>query len=213
LIVHCDVGTLSGAGDGDPWFVSYPMKTRHVAALASLSIAVALIAIVSLIGPEALAYLFIALEPTRHQNAIEAANLYGTWAVDCGRPPSPRNMHIAISSAPGFDGSIAYRSSREVSPGTFKVLSADLRFAFPDTRLTGELTGGDENVGYMELTQLSDTGQRNLVTLALAIGDKPGEWGKMTVAAWQRVDGTLEIRNGIRSADQTPFGWLMRCGK
>jgi hypothetical protein len=188
------------------------MKTRSVAALASLFIVAALIAIVSLIGPEALSYVFIALEPTRHQNAIEAANLFGTWAVDCGQPPSPRNMHIAISSARGFDGLIAYRSSKEASRDTFKVLSADLRFSFVDTRLTGELTGGDENVGYMELTQLSDTGQRNLVTLALAIGDKPGEWGKITVAAWQRVDGTLDVRNGIRSADQTPYGWLKRCG-
>ena len=188
------------------------MKTRHVAALASLFIAVVLIAIVSLIGPEAVTYLFISLEPARHQNAIEAANLFGTWAVDCGQPPSPRNMHIAISSARGFDGLIAYRSSKEARPDTFKVLSADLRFAFVDTRLTGELAVRDENVGYMELTQLSDTGQRNLVTLALAIGDKPGEWGRVTVAAWQRADGTLDVRNGIRSADQTTYGWLKRCG-
>ena len=188
------------------------MKTRSVVALASLSIATALIAIVSLIGPEALVYLFIALEPTRHQNALEAGNLFGTWAVDCGQPPSPRNMHIVISSAPGIDGLIAYRSSKEASRDTFKVLSSDLRFEFPNTRLTGELTGGDDNVGYMELTQLSDTGQRTLVTLAMAVDNKPGAWGKITVAAWQRVDGTLDIRNGIRSADQNAYGWLKRCG-
>ncbi len=192
--------------------MSHPMKTRSVAALASLSIAATLIAIVALIGPEALVYVFIALEPTRHQNAIEAANLFGTWAVDCGQPPSPRNMQIVISSANGIDGLIAYRSSKEASRDTFKVLSADLRFEFPNTRLTGDLAAGDETVGYMELTQLSDTGQRTLVTLAMAIDGKPGEWGKMTVAAWQRADGTLEIRNGIRSADQTAYGWLKRCG-
>jgi len=192
--------------------MSHPMKTRSVAALASLSIAAALIVIVSLIGREALPYVFIALEPTRHQNAIEAANLFGTWAVDCGQPPSPRNMHIVISSATGIDGLIAYQSSKEASRDTFKVLSADLRGAVFDTRLTGELTVGDETVGYIELTQLSDTGQRTLVTLAMAIDGKPGDWGKMTVAAWQRVDGTLDIRNGIRSADQTTYGWLKRCG-
>jgi hypothetical protein len=43
------------------------MKTRHVAALALLSIAAALIAFVSVIGLDGLAYVFIALEPTRHQ--------------------------------------------------------------------------------------------------------------------------------------------------
>ena len=115
-----------------------------------------------------------------------------------------------ISPARGIDGLIVYRSTKEASRDTFKVLSADLRFAFVDTRLTGELATGDE--GYMELTQLSDTKQRNLVTLAVAIDGKLGEWGKMTVAAWQRVDGTLDIRNGIRSADQTAYGWLKRCG-
>jgi hypothetical protein len=116
------------------------------------------------------------------------------------------NMHIVISSAPGFDGLIAYRSSKEASRDTFKVLSSDLRFEFPNTRLAGELTGGDDNVGYMELTQLSDTGQRTLVTLAMAVDNNPGAWGKITVSAWQRVDGTLDIRNGIRSADQTAYG-------
>ena len=184
---------------------------RHVAALTLLSVAAALIAIVSIIGIDALPYMFIALEPTRHQNAIEAGNLLGTWAVDCDRPPSPLNMHIVISSAAGIDGLIAYRSSKEASRETFKVLSADLRGAAFDTRLTGELAGGDETVGYVELTQLADTGQRTLVTLATAIDGKQGEWGKMTVAAWQGADGTFEIRNGIRSADQTAYDWLKRC--
>ena len=193
--------------------MSHRMKTRHVAALALLSIAAALTAIVSVVGLEALPYVFIALEPTRHQNAIEAGNLLGAWAVDCGRPPSSLNMHIVISSATGIDGFIAYRSSKAASRNTFKVLSADLRGAVFDTRLTGELTVGDETVGYIELTQLSDTGQRTLVTLAMAIDGKQGDWGKMTVAAWQRADGTFEIRNGIRSADQTAYGWLKRCGK
>jgi hypothetical protein len=187
------------------------MKTRRVAALALLSIA-ALIAFVSFVGLEALPYLIIALEPTRHQNAIEAGNLLGTWAVDCDRPPSPLNMHIVISSASGIDGLIAYRSSQEANRDTFKVLSADLRGADFETQLTDELTGGDGTVGYVELTQLADTGQRTLVTLATAIDGKPNAWGKMTVAAWRRADGTFEIRNGIRSADQTAYGWLKRCG-
>jgi hypothetical protein len=188
------------------------MKTRHVAALALLSVAAALIAFVSIIGLDGLAYVLIALEPTRHQNAIEAGNLLGTWAVDCGRPPSPLNMHIVISPATGIDGFIAYRSSEGASGDTFKVLSADGRMEFFYTRLTDELTPGDGTVGYVELTQLADTGQKTLVTLAMAIGDKPGEWGKLTVAAWPRADGTFEIRNGIRLADQTAYGWLKRCG-
>jgi hypothetical protein len=91
------------------------------------------------------------------------------------------------------------------------VLSADLRGAVFYTQLTDELTGGDGTVGYVDLTQLADTGQRSLVTLAMAIDGKQGEWGKMTVAAWQRMDGTFEIRNGIRSADQAAYGWLKRC--
>jgi hypothetical protein len=188
------------------------MRTRHVAALALLSIAAILIAVVSVVGLEGLSYVLIALEPTRHQNAIEAGNLLGTWAVDCGRPPSPLNTHIVISSATGVDGSIAYRSSQEASRDTFKVLSADLRGADFETRLTDELTGGDGTVGYVELTQLADTGQRTLVTLATAIDGKLNAWGKMTVAAWQRADGTFEIRNGVRSADQAAYGWLKRCG-
>ena len=188
------------------------MKTRHVAALALLSIAAALIAFVSVIGLDGLAYVLIALEPTRHQNAIEAGNLLGTWAVDCGRPPSPLNMQIVISSAAGVDGFIAYRSSDEASRDMFKVLSADLRGADFDTRLAGELTGDDGTVGYVELTQLADTGQRTLATLAMALDGKPGEWGKITVAAWRRADGTFEIQNGVRSADQTAYGWLKRCG-
>ena len=192
--------------------MSHRMKTRHVAALALLSIAAALIAFVSVIGLDGLAYVLIALEPTRHQNAIEAGNLLGTWAVDCGRPPSPLNMHIVISSATGFDGVIAYRSSEEASRDTFKVLSADLRGAVFETRLTDELTPGDGTVGYVDLTQLADTGQKNLVTLAMAVDGKPNDWGKITVAAWQRADGTFEIRNGMRSADQTAYGWLKRCG-
>jgi hypothetical protein len=187
------------------------MKTRHVAALALLSIAAALIAFVSIVGLEALPYALIALEPTRHQNAIEAGNLLGTWAVDCRRPPSPLNMHIVISSATGIDGFIAYRSSKEAGRDTFKVLSADLRGAVFYTQLTDELTGGDGTVGYVDLTQLADTGQRSLVTLAMAIDGKPGVWGKMTVASWQRADGTFEVRNGLRSADQTAYGWLKRC--
>ena len=187
------------------------MKTRHVAALALLSIAAALIAFVSVIGLDGLAYVLIALEPIRHQNAIEAGNLLGTWAVDCGRPPSPLNMHIVMSSAAGIDGVIAYRSSEEASRDTFKVLSADLRGAVFETRLTDELTPGDGTVGYVDLTQLADTGQRTLVTLAMAADGKPNEWGEITVAAWQRMDGTFEIRNGIRSADQTAYGWLKRC--
>jgi hypothetical protein len=188
------------------------MKTRHVAALALLSVAAALVAFVSVIGLDGLAYVLIALEPTRHQNAIEAGNLLGTWAVDCGRPPSPLNRHIVISPATGIDGFIAYRSSEGASRDTFKVLSADGRMEFFYTRLTDELTPGDGTVGYVELTQLADTGQRSLVTLAMAIGDKPGEWGKLTIAAWPRPDGTFEIRNGIRLADQTAYGWLKRCG-
>ena len=207
MIVRGDVG----AGDGDPWFMSHRMKTRHVAALALLSIAAALIAFVSVIGLDGLAYVLIALEPTRHQNAIEAGNLLGTWAVDCGRPPSPLNMHIVMSSTTGINGVIAYRSSEEASRDTFKVLSADLRGAVFETRLTDELTPGDGTVGYVDLTQLADTGQRTLVTLAMAVDGKPNEWGKITVAAWQRADGTFEIRNGIRSADQTAYGWLKRC--
>jgi len=187
------------------------MKTRHVAALALLSIAIALTAIVSVVGPEALSYVFIALEPTRHQNAIETGNLLGTWAVDCGRPPSPLNLHIVISPATGIDGFIAYRSSKEASRETFKVLSADLRGADFETRLTDALTPADGTVGYVELTQLADTGQRTLATLAMAIDAKPGEWGKITFAAWRRADGTFEIRNGVRSADQTAYGWLKRC--
>jgi hypothetical protein len=192
--------------------MSHPMRTRHVVALATLSIAATLIAIVSFVGLDVLVYGLIALEPTRHQNAIEAGNLLGTWAVDCDRPPSPLNMHIVISSATGIDGFITYRSSKEASRDTFKVLSADLRFAFFYTQLSSELTGGDGTVGYVELTQLADTGQRTLVTLAMDIDGKQGEWGKLTVAAWQRADGTFEIRNGIRSADQTAYGWLKRCG-
>jgi hypothetical protein len=187
------------------------MKTRRVAALALLSIAAALMAFVSVVGLEALPYVLIALEPTRHQNAIEAGNLFGTWAVDCGRPPSPLNMHIVISSATGIDGVIAYRSSEEASRDTIKVLSADLRGAVFETRLTDELTPSDGTVGYVDLTQLADTGQRTLATLAMAIDGKQGEWGKITVAAWQRADGTFEIRNGIRSADQAAYGWLKRC--
>ena len=187
------------------------MKTRRVAALALLSIAAALMAFVSVVGLEALPYVLIALEPTRHQNAIEAGNLLGTWAVDCGRPPAPLNMHIVISSATGIDGFIAYRRGKEASRDTFKVLSADLRGAVFETRLTDELSPGDGTVGYVELTQLADTGQRTLVTLAMDIDGKQGEWGKITVAAWQRADGTFEIRNGIRSADQAAYGWLKRC--
>lgn len=187
------------------------MKTRHVAALALFSIAAALIAVVSVIGLEGLAYVLIALEPTRHQNAIEAGNLPGTWAVDCGRPPSPLNMHLVISSAPGVDGVIAYRSSEEAGRDMFKVLSADLRGAAFETRLTDALTPADGTVGYVDLTQLADTGERTLVTLALAIDGKPNAWGKITVAAWRRADGTFEIRNGMRSAGQTAYGWLKRC--
>jgi hypothetical protein len=187
------------------------MKTRRVAALALLSIAAALMAFVSVVGLEALPYVLIALEPTHHQNAIEAGNLLGTWAVDCGRPPSPLNTHIVISSATGIDGVIAYRSSEEASRDTIKVLSADLRGAVFETRLTDELTPSDGTVGYVDLTQLADTGQRTLATLAMAIDGKQGEWGKITVAAWQRADGTFEIRNGIRSADQAAYGWLKRC--
>ena len=188
------------------------MKTRHVAALAFLSIAAALIVFVSVIGLNGLAYVFIALEPTRHQNAIEAGNLLGTWAVDCGGSPSPPNPHIVISSAAGVDAVIAYRASEEASRDTFKVLSADLRGAVFETRLTDELTPGDGTVGYVDLTQLADTGQKSLVTLAMAVDGKPNEWGKITVAAQRRADGTFEIRNGIRSADQTAYGWLKRCG-
>jgi hypothetical protein len=188
------------------------MRTRHVVALATLFVAAILMAIVSFVGPDTLVYALLALEPVHHQNAIEADNLLGTWASDCGRPPSPLNMHIVISSAAGVDGVIAYQSSEGASRDTFKVLSADGRMEFFYTRLSGELTGGDGNVGYVELTQLADTGQRTLATLAMAIGDKPGEWGKLTVAAWQRADGTFEIRNGIRLADQTAYGWLKRCG-
>ena len=188
------------------------MRTRHVVALATLFIAAILMAIVSYIGLDGLTYGLIALEPIHHQNAIEANNLLGTWAGDCGRPPSPRNMHIVISPATGIDGVIAYRSSEAASRDTFKVLSADGRMEFFYTRLSGELTVGNGTVGYVELTQLADTGQRTLVTLAMAIGDKPGEWGKLTVAAWPRADGTFEIRNGIRLANQTAYGWLKRCG-
>ena len=184
------------------------MKTRHVAALALLCIAAA---IVSVVGLEALSYVFIALEPTRHQNAIEAGNLLGTWAVDCGRPPSPLNLHIEISPATGVDGFIAYRSSEEASRDPIKVLSADLRGADFETRLTDALTPADGTMGYVELTQLADTGQRTLVTLATAVDGKPNAWGKITVAAWRRADGTFEIRNGVRSADQTAYGWLKRC--
>ena len=189
------------------------MKKRRVATLALLSLAAALTAVVSLVGLEALPYVLIALEPNRHQNAIEAGNLLGTWAVDCGRPPSPLNTHIVISPATGVDGFIAYRSSQEASRDTIKVLSADLRGAVFETRLTDELIPADGTVGYVDLTQLADTGQKTLVTLAMAIDGKQGEWGKITVAAWQRADGTFEIRNGMRSADQTAFGWLKRCGK
>lgn len=187
------------------------MKTRHVAALALLSIAAALTAFVSVVGLDGLAYVFIALDPTRHQNAIEAGNLRGTWAVDCSRPPSPLSMHIVISSATGLDGVIAYRSSEEAGRDMFKVLSADLRGADFETRLTDALTPADGTVGYVDLTQLADTGQRNLVTLAMAVDGKPNAWGKITVRAWRRVDGTFEIRNGMRSADQTAYGWLKRC--
>jgi hypothetical protein len=67
-------------------------------------------------------------------------------------------------------------------------------------------------VGNIQFTQLADTGQRSLVTLAMAIDGKQGVWGKMTVASWQRADGTFEVRNGVRSADQTAYGWLKRCG-
>jgi len=188
------------------------MKTRHVAALALVSIAAALTAFVSVVGLDALPYVLIALEPTRHQNGIEAGNLLGTWAVDCDQPPSPLNMNIVISSAAGIDGLIAYRSSREAKRDTFKVLSADLRLSDFQTQLTGELTGGDATVDYVELTQLADTGERTLATLAIAIDGKPNAWNKMTVAAWRRADGTFEILNGVRSADQTAYGWLKRCG-
>ena len=191
--------------------MSHRMKTRHVVALALFSIAAAVLGFVSFVGLDALPYVLIAMEPTRHQNAIEAGNLLGTWAVDCDRPPSPLNMHIVISSAAGVDGLIAYRSSQEANRDTFKVLSADLRGAVFETRLTDELTPADGTVGYVDLTQLADTGQKTLVTLAMAIDGKQGEWGKITVAAWQRGDGTFEIRNGIRSADQTAYGWLKRC--
>jgi hypothetical protein len=166
---------------------------------------------VSFVGLDALPYVLIAMEPTRHQNAIEAGNLLGTWAADCGGPPSPLNMHIVISSATDIDGFIAYRSSKEASGDTFKVLSADLRGAVYYTQLNGELAGSDEAVDYVDLTQATDKGQRTLVTLAMAIDGKPGDWGKITIAAWQRADGTFEIRNGIRSADQTAYGWLKRC--
>ena len=188
------------------------MRTRHVVALATFSIAAILIAIVSFVGLDVLVYGLIALEPTRHQNALEAGNLLGTWARDCGQPPSPLNMHIVISSATRIDGLIAYRSGKDASHDTFKVLSADLRMEFYYTRLSDKVTGGDEDVGYVELTQLADTGYKTLVTLALGIDGKPGEWGKLTVAAWPRADGTFEIQNGIRAADQTPYGWLKRCG-
>ena len=114
------------------------MKTRHIATLALLCIAAALIAFVSVIGLDGLSYVLIALEPTRHQNAIEAGNLLGTWAVDCDRRPSPLNMHIVISSATGIDGVIAYQSSEEASRDTFRVLSADLRGAAFDTRLAAQ---------------------------------------------------------------------------
>ena len=188
------------------------MKSRHVAVLALLTVAAALVAFVSVIGLDGLAYVFIALEPTRHQNAIEAGNLLGIWAVDCGRPPSPLNTRIVISPATGIDGVIAYRSGEEASRDTFKVVSADQRGADFETRLTDELTGGDGTVGYVDLTQLADTGQKNLATLAMAVDGKPNAWGKITVAAWRRADGTFEIRNGLRSADQTAYGWLKRCG-
>lgn len=188
------------------------MKTRHVAALASLFVVAGLIAIASVGGLDLLPYMLIALEPSRHQNALEAGNLFGTWAVDCDRLPSPLNRHIVISSAAGIDGVVAYRSSNEANRDTFKVLSADLRFAAIDARLADELTGGDGSVSYLELTQLADTGQKTLVTLAIAVDSKPGEWGKMTVAAWPRADGTYEVRNGVRPSDQTAYGWLKRCG-
>ena len=188
------------------------MKTRSVATVALLSVAVILTAIVSLIGRESLPWVLIALEPTRHQNALVAQNLPGTWAIDCGRPGSPRNMQIVISPASGIDGFVTYRSGTGSSDDTLKVLSADLVMTDSNTRLDGRLTGDDEMVGNIQFTQLADTGQRSLVTLAMAIDGKQGVWGKMTVASWQRADGTFEIRNGVRSADQTAYGWLKRCG-
>ena len=188
------------------------MKMRHIAALALLGIAAALVAFVSRIGLDGVAYVLIALEPTRHQNAIEEGNLLGTWAVDCARPPSPLNMHIVISAATGVDGVIAYRSGEEANRVTFKVISADLRVAVFETRLTDALAGDDGAVDYVDLTQVAETGQKTIVTLATGIDVKAGEANKMTVAAWRRADGTYDIRNGMRSADQTAYGWLKRCG-
>ena len=186
------------------------MKTRTVATVALLGVAAILAVIGSLIGWKSLPWVFIALEPARHQNALVAQNLLGTWAVDCDRPGSPGNMQIVISAASGSDGLVAYRSGMGSSDDRLKVLSADLVMTDFNTRLDRQLIGDDETVGNIQLTQLAGTGLRSVVTLAMAIDGKPGVWGKMTVASWQRADGTFEVRNGLRSADQTAYGWLKR---
>jgi hypothetical protein len=188
------------------------MKTRSVATVALLAVAAILAAIVSLIGWKSLPWVLIALEPTRHQNALVAQNLLGTWAIDCGRSVSPGNMQIVISRASGIDGFVAYRFGMGSSDDTLKVLSADLVMTDFNTRLDRRLIGDDETVGNIQFTQLAGTGLRSVATLAMAIDGKQGVWGKMTVASWQRADGTFEVRNGLRSADQTAYGWLKRCG-
>lgn len=123
---------------------------------------------------------------------FRAFDLFGTWAADCGRPPTPGNPHVSISvSSAGL-----VFENHEVGPN-FMANRYDV--------LTARRTTADQleiGVIFMRGTEYEER-----QTLVMRVRDGTRR------TLFNRVgDGPIRVKNGIAVASgrKTPF--LKKCG-
>lgn len=122
-----------------------------------------------------------------------AFDLFGTWAADCGRPPTPANPHVSVTTP----GAGLVLENNDVGPGyaanRYSVLAA--------RRVSAER---------IEVKVLFRPGTEDEERQTLIFVVRNGT--RRTVFNRVEDDGTVRVRNGVVLARGTKTPLLKKCG-
>ena len=126
------------------------------------------------------------------EDVFRAFDLFGTWAADCGRPPSPDNPHVNVTTP----GAGLVLENNDVGPGyatnRYSVLSAH--------RLT------QQRLEVMVIFRPGVQGEERQ-TLVFEISN-----GTRRTIFNQVEDGTVRVRNGVVVSRGVKTPVLRKCG-